>query len=145
MPLAHIHLLKGHSRTALKRVVSDVTEAMSLVLKAPKERFIVWITEVDPDLWGVEGRPASEALAQSDRSAVEVPFVQMVLMEGRTAAQYRAVIDGVSEAIARALNSDKSRVRVHLIQAQPDNWGIGGVPYSILRADEIAARARATA
>jgi len=145
MPLAHIHLLRGHSRAVLKRIVCDVTGAMSQVLKAPKERFIVWITEVDPDLWGVEGRPASEALAQSDLSAVEVPFVQMVLMEGRTPAQYHAVIDGVSEAIARALNSDKSRVRVHLIQAQPDNWGIGGVPYSILRADEIAACARATA
>jgi 4-oxalocrotonate tautomerase family enzyme len=143
MPVAQIHLLKGHSRATLRTIISDVTAAMSQILKAPKERFMVWITEVDPELWGVEGRPASEALAERDRSAVEIPFVQMVLMEGRPLAQYHSVIDEVSGAIARALKSDKSRVRVHLVQAQPDYWGIGGVPYSVLRADEMANRARA--
>lgn len=145
MPVAHIHLFKGHSRTALRTMIFDVTDAMSRILKAPKERFMVWITEIDPELWGVEGRPASEALAERDRAAVEMPFVHMVLMEGRPLSQYHAVIDEVSAAIARALRSDKSRVRVHLVQAQPDYWGIGGVPYSVLRADEMAARARATA
>ena len=103
------------------------------------------ITEVDPELWGGEGRLASDALADRDHAAVEIPFVQMVLMEGRPLSQYHAVIDEVSAVIARALKSDKSRVRIHLVQAQPDYWGIGGVPYSILRADEMAARARATA
>lgn len=145
MPVAHIHLLKGHSRAVLRKIIADVTEAMADTLKAPKERFMVWISEVDPELWGVEGRPASEVLAERELSSVEIPFVQMVLMEGRPLAQYHAAIDQVTEAIATALNSDKSRVRVHLAQAQPDYWGIGGVPYSILRADEMAARARADA
>ncbi|MCL2716317.1 MAG: tautomerase family protein [Alphaproteobacteria bacterium] len=145
MPLAQIHLLKGHSRAALKGVVSGVTEAMSRVLQSPLERFIVWVTEVDTDLWGVAGRPATEALGQSERAAVEVPFVQMVLMEGRTREQIHGVMDAVSAAIAQALQSDKSRVRVHIIEAQPDHWGIGGVPYAILRADEIAARKAAKA
>jgi 4-oxalocrotonate tautomerase family enzyme len=145
MPVAHIHLLKGHSRATLRTIIADVTEAMSEILKAPKERFMVWITEVDPELWGIQGRPASESLAERDRAAVEIPFVQMVLMEGRPLSQYHAVIDEVSAVIACALKSDKSRVRVHLVQAQPDYWGIGGVPYSVLRADEMAARTRATA
>jgi 4-oxalocrotonate tautomerase family enzyme len=145
MPVAHIYLLKGHARAALRTIIGDVTDVMSRILKAPRERFMVWITEVDPELWGVEGRLASEALADRDHAAVEIPFVQMVLMEGRPLSQYHAVIDEVSAVIARALKSDKSRVRIHLIQAQPDYWGIGGVPYSILRADEMAARAHATA
>ncbi len=145
MPVAHIHVLKGHSRQALRSIITDVAEAMGRILRAPKERFMVWVTEVDPELWGVEGRPASDALAEKDRAAVEIPFVQIVLMEGRPLAQYHAVIEEVSAVIARSLNSDKSRVRVHLIQAQPDFWGIGGVPYSVLRADEVAERARATA
>ncbi|MCI4679983.1 tautomerase family protein [Rhodoblastus acidophilus] len=145
MPVAHIHLLKGHSRVVLRTIIAKVTEAMSRVLNAPKERFMVWVTEIDPELWGIEGRPASEALTAQDRNSVEMPFVEMVLMEGRPLAQYHAVIEEVSAAIAEALQSDRSRVRVHLVQAQPDYWGIGGVPYSILRADEIAARLRATA
>jgi len=145
MPLAHIHLLSGHSRPVLKSVVAEVTAAMSEVLKSPKERFIVWISEVDPELWGVEGQAASEALSQRERAAVEIPFVQMVLMEGRTREQYHALMEGVSAAIARALQSEKSRVRIHVIEATANNWGIGGVPYSILRADEIAARGRAGA
>ena len=28
MPVAHIHLLKGHSRAALRRILVDVSEAM---------------------------------------------------------------------------------------------------------------------
>jgi 4-oxalocrotonate tautomerase family enzyme len=142
MPVAHIHLLEGHSRDALQTIIAEVTEAMSRILDAPKERFMVWITEIDPDLWGVAGRPAGAVLAERDRASVETPFVQMVLMEGRPLAQYHAVIDEVSSIVARALKSDKSRIRVQIMQAQPDFWGIGGVPYSILRADELAARTR---
>jgi 4-oxalocrotonate tautomerase family enzyme len=145
MPVAHINLLRGHSRDVLRTIIVEVTEAMSRILKAPKERFIVWISETDPELWGVAGRPADEALAEQDRAEVETPFVQMVLMEGRPLAQYQAVMDEISTVIARAINGHKSRVRVHLVHAQPDFWAIGGIPYAMLRADEIAARKRVNA
>jgi 4-oxalocrotonate tautomerase family enzyme len=140
MPVAHINLLKGHKTETLHRIIAEVTEAMSRILMAPKDRFMVWISEIDASLWGVAGQPASEALAGTDRAEIEIPFVQMVLMEGRPLAQYHAVMDEISEIIARALPCDKARIRVHIAQAQPDYWAIGGVPYAVLRADEIAAR-----
>jgi phenylpyruvate tautomerase PptA (4-oxalocrotonate tautomerase family) len=84
-------------------------------------------------------------LRSAPRASIETPFVQMVLMKGRSTAQYQAVMDAASDVIARELGLDKARVRVHLAQAEPDFWAIGGTPYAVLRADEMAARERATA
>jgi len=140
MPVAHINLLKGHPRDTLRALIAEVSDAMSRILAAPKDRLEVWITEVDPDLWGIAGQTASQALAEQDRAKVEMPFVQMVLMEGRPIEQHHQIIAEISSIIARLLGSDKSRIRVHIASAKPDFWGIGGVPASISRAAELAAR-----
>lgn len=145
MPVAHINLLRGHSRETLRQIVVETSEVMARVLGAPKDRLIVWITENDPDIWAIGGVPASEALAEGDRRTLEIPFVQMVLMEGRPKEQLHAVMAGISEVIARATGIDLGRIRVHIAAAQPDAWSIGGVPAAVARAAELAARARALA
>ena len=145
MPVAHINLLKGHSRDALRRVIVDVSEAMSTILEAPKDRLFVWITEHDHHLWGLGGAPADEALAHGTLAQLETPFVQMVLMDGRPKAQWHAIIATVTGAVAAGTGCDKAKIRIHIAPANPDGWGIGGVPASVLRAAEIAARARGAA
>ena len=145
MPVAHINLLRGHSREVLREIVVETCEVMARVLGAPKERLIVWITENDPDLWAIGGIPAGEAFAEGDRRTLETPFVQMVLMEGRPKEQLHAVMAGISEVVSRATGIDIGRVRVHVAPAQPDTWSIGGVPAAVARAAELAARARASA
>ncbi len=140
MPVAHINLLKGHNRAVLRQLIGEVSEAMSQILAAPKDRLEVWITEIDPDLWGVSGEPASEVLAREPRGQVEMPFVEMVLMEGRPVEQHHRIIAAISEIIAGLLGVEQGRIRVHIANAKPDLWGIGGVPASISRAAEIAAR-----
>ncbi|RBP13988.1 4-oxalocrotonate tautomerase family enzyme [Roseiarcus fermentans] len=142
MPIAHINLLKGHSRAALRRVIVDVSEAMSTILEAPKDRLFVWITEHDHHLWGLAGAPADEALAHGTLAQLEVPFVQMVLMDGRPKEQFQAMIAAVTESVAAATGCDASKIRVHIARGDPEGWGIGGVPASVLRAAEIADRAR---
>src|SRR5271166_2812069 len=107
MPVAHINLLKGHPRAALRQLIGDVSEAMAEILAAPKDRLEVWITEVDPDLWGISGEPASDVLAREPRASVEMPFVQMVLMEGRPIEQHHRIIAALSEIIAEVLGLDK--------------------------------------
>jgi 4-oxalocrotonate tautomerase family enzyme len=143
MPAAHFNVLKGHSRDQLMRLIREASDAMARVLQAPKDRLEVWVTEIDPDLWGIHGEPASEALRSRSLAEVEMPFIQMVLMEGRPKEQLHAIIAELSEITARVLGCNKEVIRVHIASAQPDGWGIGGVPASIRRAEELRARAQA--
>ena len=69
----------------------------------------------------------------------------MVLMDGRPKAQLHAMIAAVTESVAAATGCDSSKIRIHIARADPDVWGIGGVPASVLRAAEIAARAQSAA
>ena len=133
MPAANIIVLQGHPRDRLRALVSSVSEAMAQVLAAPKERLEVWITEVDPELWGVSGEPATDVLQTRPRREVEMPFVQMVLLEGRPPELLHLLMSRVTDAIAAELDVDRARIRIHIAQAHPDRWGIGGVPASVAR------------
>ncbi len=140
MPVAHINVLKGHERAKLKQLIADVSESMAVVLQAPKDRFMVWVTEVDPELWGIAGVPACEVLNATNHTTLELPFVEMVLLRGRPIEQHHQMIARVTDDIVRNLGSDRSRVRIHIADAAPESWGIGGTPASVLRAAEIKAR-----
>jgi 4-oxalocrotonate tautomerase family enzyme len=74
------------------------------------------------------------------RAQVEMPFIQMVLLAGRPIAQHHALIATITDTVARVLGSQRDRIRIHIAEADPDKWGIGGVPASIRRAAEIEAR-----
>ena len=140
MPVAHFNLLRGHPRAKLQQVVRETSDAMHTILVAPKDRLEVWITEVDPELWGIAGEPASELLISQSRSSVEMPFVQMALMEGRPASQMREIIEAVTAILVRVLGCERQRIRVYIAGVDPEKWGIGGVPASISRKAELDAR-----
>jgi 4-oxalocrotonate tautomerase family enzyme len=144
MPVAQINVLKGHPRAVLRQIIADVSAAMAEILAAPKDRLLVWITEIDPELWGIAGAPAAEILATTPRAQVEMPFVQMVLMQGRPKQQHHQAITAITDILHRHLGTEKQRIRVHIAPADPDSWGIGGIPASIVRAQEVAARALAS-
>lgn len=143
MPVAHINVLQGHPRAVLRRLVGEVSETVARVLQAPKERLEVWVTEIDPELWGICGVPASDVLAEQPRESVEMPFIRMVIMEGRPLEMRHALIKEVTEVVANVLGTQKQRIRLQLTEIPPDGWGIGGVPASVSRAAEIAARQQA--
>jgi len=145
MPVAHINLLQGHSPEALRQIIVDVSDAMSRILVAPKDRLYVWITQHDLQLFGLGGVPASEALKHGDRRALEMPYVEMVLMKGRPREQFTAIMDAVTAIVARHARCDPQRIRIHIVEGNPDNWAIGGVPASLARAAELASRAQGAA
>jgi 4-oxalocrotonate tautomerase family enzyme len=145
MPAAHFNVLKGHSREQLKRLIRETSDAMARVLQAPKDRLEVWVTEIDPDLWGIQGEAASDVLRTRPLAEIEMPFIQMILMEGRPKEQHHAIIAELTEITARVLGCAKDHIRIHIASANPDSWGIGGVPASIRRAEELRARAQAAA
>lgn len=140
MPVANLHVLAGHPRESLKNWIRETSRAMSEILAAPMDRLEVWVTEIDPDLWGISGDPASEVLAYTPRHDAEMPLIKMILMEGRTVEQLHRVIADLTAITARLMDVDAERIRVHIEHAHPDRWGIGGVPASIRRAAELAAR-----
>ena len=143
MPAAHVHVLQGHPRPVLQQVIADISQAMADILRAPKERLEVWVTEIDPELWGISGEPASAVLERAPRGQVEMPFVQMALLAGRPKEQHHALIAAITAIIERVLGTEPGRVRIQIAEVAPDSWGIGGVPAAVARAEEIKARAAA--
>ena len=143
MPVANIHVLAGHPRPVLKQLLREASAAFAQAIEAPADRLQVWITEVDPELYAVAGEPADEALAYTPRAQTEIPLIRMALMEGRPVEMWHRVMADLSAVVARVLGGDPQRVRVQIDHIHPDRWAIGGVPASVLRADEIAQRAAA--
>ena len=140
MPVANIHVLAGHPRPLLKQLVREASATLARVISAPADRLQVWITEIDPELYAIGGEPADEVLAHTPRAEAEIPFIRMVLMEGRPAETLHQVMAELSAVTARILGSNPQRVRVHIDFTEPDRWAIGGVPASVARAAELAAR-----
>ncbi len=56
-----------------------------------------------------------------------MPFAQIYMLEGRTEAQKRAVIEKVSAALVEAIGTPIANVRVWIQEVPKENWGIAGV------------------
>ena len=56
-----------------------------------------------------------------------MPFAQIYMIEGRTEAQKRAVIEKVSAALVEATGTPIANVRVWIQEVPKENWGIAGV------------------
>ena len=56
-----------------------------------------------------------------------MPFAQIYMIEGRTEAQKRAVIEKVTAALHDAVGAPKETIRVWIHDMPKENWGIAGV------------------
>lgn len=126
MPSAQINVPTGLPRAALRQAVTNVSAALSTVLDAPLDHLWVWVNEVDAELWSGGG-----------------PFVHVTLIEGRPKELLQHLIREITDGVTHALGNDRHAVRVVVTPAHPDLWGIGGVPATVVRAEELAARSRA--
>lgn len=70
-----------------------------------------------------------------------MPIVQINLVEGRTPEQLASMIDGVSHAIADALDAPIATVRIMVNEMQPHQYGVGGDPWPVVLAHREAAAA----
>jgi 4-oxalocrotonate tautomerase len=61
MPIVHVHVWKGFSNEAKKRVIAGVTRVF-VDMGVPAEAVEVVIHEVPKEDWGVGGEQASEKL-----------------------------------------------------------------------------------
>lgn len=62
-----------------------------------------------------------------------MPMIQVTMIEGRTTEQKHAVIRELSQTLSDVLDVPLERVRIAIYEVSSDEWGIGGVPVSVLR------------
>ena len=71
------------------------------------------------------------------------PYFTALMLRGRPLEQRHRLLGELTDLLTEVLGGDRSRIRGMVVEVDPDGWGIGGVPASVARADEIAARAAA--
>lgn len=69
-----------------------------------------------------------------------MPLVYINLMEGRPPEKIEKMISAVSDAIANSLEADINTVRVMVNEMQEHQYGVGGKPMRMVRAERTAAR-----
>ncbi|BCR05591.1 tautomerase [Desulfuromonas versatilis] len=63
-----------------------------------------------------------------------MPFVNVKLTAGATAAQKEELIAGITDLLVRVLNKNPASTHVVIEDIAPENWGIRGQTVAALRA-----------
>lgn len=134
MPVLHIHLVEDqHSDAQIERVVLECSSLFAEVLASPIERIRVFVELHRASAVAIGGTLVAD-------SGARAPYFQFVTLEGRPLEERHKLLTGFTRVIADALGVDARSVRGACWPVNPENWGIGGVPASVLRAREIAQR-----
>lgn len=139
MPIVTYHLVAGrHEPQAVAELLRRSCALFAEVLQCPVDRVRAFAQEHPPALACVGGHLVADG-------AGEAPFFHVVLLEGRPAQQRQALLSGFTDLVVDQLGADRSRVRGGIWLVAPEDWAIAGVPASVTRHDEIAARREGTA
>lgn len=136
MPLLQIDLMEGHSAPVHAALVQRCTALFAEIVVSPIERFRALVNVVPQDQWGLGGEVAAERVS---------PLIRIHLIEGRPLEMLHRLMVGMSALVAEILDIPVANTRVLITEIPGTHWGIGGVPASSARGDEIAARAKANA
>ena len=69
-----------------------------------------------------------------------MPLVYINIMEGRPKEKIEKMIASVSEAISESLEADISSVRIMVNEMAEHQYGVGGKPWRIVKAERAAAK-----
>lgn len=135
MPILEYRLAEGQYTD---EQVSDLLLASARlyaeVLKSPVERVRVVALTYKPQHAVVGGHLVSEG-------GPSAPWFHFLVLEGRPQEECQALIAGFTDLVASTLGVERGLVRGGCWPIPAQHWGIGGVPASVMRAQEIAARA----
>lgn len=133
MPVLEVHLVEGdHAPAAIARLLEAASRRYAEVLESPLERIRAHATLHAREHWAVGG----------ETGGAPAPYFTAIVLEGRPVEQRHRLLADLTDLLVDVLGATRSRVRGRIIQVPPDDWGIGGVPASGARRDEIAARGR---
>lgn len=68
-----------------------------------------------------------------------MPLVYINLMEGRPPEKIEKMISAVSEAISVSLEAPIESIRIMVYEMEPHQYGVGGKPWSVVKAERSAA------
>lgn len=132
MPVAHFYVTACGPEQE-RRLLIEGSRLYAAVLDSPLERVRAFVHHLAPTSVAVAGRIVAEG-------GDPAPFFSALAMTGRPAEQRHRLLAELTDLLADVLRVDRSLVRGHVIEVDPDNWGIAGRPASAVRAAEIAAR-----
>lgn len=139
MPVVNFHLLAGHSSAEQdERLLKEASRLYAEVLKAPMERVRALITTYPASQFAVAGAPCSA-------NGLHAPFFEFIVLEGRSLEDRQQLHQDFTELLVEVLGVSRELVRGMCRRVAPEDWSIGGEPASMLRAGEVAARARVAA
>ncbi len=137
MPVVNFHLLAGHSSAEQdERLLVEASRLYSDVLKAPMARVRAFITTYPASQCAVAGAPCSA-------NDLHAPYFEFIVLDGRALEERQRLHQGFTELQVEVLGVRRELVRGLCRRVAPEDWSIGGAPASVLRADEVAARAAA--
>lgn len=118
MPVAHLYAAAtpAQQRELLVRGSALYAE----VLESPIERIRVYL--VEPTAVAVGGEVGT------------APYFTAVVLAGRPAGQRAELLRRFTELLVEVLDVPVGEVRGQVVEVRPENWGIGGVPASVVRA-----------
>ncbi|MCO7191981.1 phenylpyruvate tautomerase MIF-related protein [Pseudonocardia sp. McavD-2-B] len=125
MPVAHLYATvpAEHRAELLERLSAVYAE----VLGSPVERIRVYL--VEPQAAAVGGKVGPVA-----------PYFTAVVLADRPAAQRAELLRRFTDVLTEVLRVPRPTVRGMVLEAPPENWGIGGTPAATTRAAEISTR-----
>lgn len=68
-----------------------------------------------------------------------MPLVYITMLEGRPQHKIDTMIALVSQAIADSLDADINSVRIMITEMTEGQYGVGGKPWSVVKAERAAA------
>lgn len=137
MPVLEFHLAEGSCSDAqCERLLVESSRLYAEVLNSPIERVRVFIQLYRPALMATAGVPLS-------RGGAAAPLFYFLAMQGRPLEERQRLLAGFTDLLVEITGAERARVRGGCWLIPPEDWGIGGLPATQLRAAEIRARADA--
>jgi 4-oxalocrotonate tautomerase family enzyme len=131
MPLIQIDVMQGLDEGQITALVELVPARYAELIEAPMARIRAIVNEVPASHWRVGGKAEPEP----------TPLIRIELMRGRPPELLNRIMTEISDLVAEILAIPVSRTRLLIREIEPELWAIGGVPATLARADEVAARA----
>ncbi|MBN9694163.1 MAG: tautomerase family protein [Zoogloea sp.] len=136
MPIVNFHLIEGLTTPEQdEALLVGACKLYAEVLKAPMERIRAFITPHRPGQFAVGGELVS-------RNGLHAPWFDCIVLEGRSLEDRHRLLAGFTDLLVDCLGVQRALVRGCCRRVPPEDWAIAGVPASVVRKDEVEARAR---
>jgi 4-oxalocrotonate tautomerase len=137
MPVVNFHLISQQSTPSQdERLLKEAAKLYGEVLKSPMERVRAFITVHAAEQFLVAGELVSN-------NGLHAPYFDFIVLEGRPLEERHRLMAGFTDLLVDILGVQRDLVRGSCRRIEPEDWSIGGVAASELRANEIKARADA--